>query len=1113
MIKYYKLLCTAFSLLVVNFLLLSAVVNAQVFSENGKALSSYLVQQEVPETQKTYSFQFFDTPIIDALDQVAEKGKFKVLVNHKLFKEDEKITMMLLNVDLREAFERLIDEAGLDFLEAGNGYVIIIPKAESNESEEMDEVVQGSVVDAVNGEQLPGVNILVKGTSTGTSTNQNGGFEVTVPSLQDTLVFSYIGYITEEVPLNGRGEIDVSLRPQAIEGQELIVVGYGTQSRETITGSISSVSESEFNTGQVNDPLSIISGKVAGLTISNPNEGDPNATSDFSLRGPATLQGNSQPLIVIDGIPGANLQAIDPENISSIEVLKDGAAAAIYGSRATAGVILVSTKDGVAGETKVNYSGSISTDVVRNRYNMLNADQYRQIAEDYDLFLFDEGVDTDWFDEVTRNPVSQSHNLSLSGGGENTTYFASLSYRNSEGLDLISQREFINGSVRLNTKALNDKLDFSLNLTSSQDDRNFTSRGALAQSIRMFPTLPVRNQDGSFFEEPDVQFGLQWNPVANMMLNSNESEDNRLLGAANLSYKILENFEVALSYSLIKDDFLSSSFSSSEDFFQQREGIGGQASRSENRTTSHDIGANLTYQMQIEDHDFDFLAGYAYQTTFNEGFGAGNNDFSINAFGFYNLGSGSALNNLDSNGNRSGVYVSSFADDRSLESYFGRIIYDYNQRYMLNVSLRREGASVLGRENKWGTFYGVSGGWRLSSEAFLENAEFVKNLMLRVGYGVTGNQQSLSPYQSLATIGPFFSGTQNGYYGEPGNSEWIQPYGPTSNPNPALRWETKKEINVGLEFSLLENSWLNGSIEYYDRSIESLVGNYSAQLPAQIFSDIFANAGEMKNKGYELTLNAQLINRDNFLWETNFTGAYNYNEIVSISSEQFQGTAQDITYIEEGRSAQRLAPGQPVAAFYGRVFAGFTEDGDWLFENRAGEAVAPSEIGEDDFAYLGNSIPRYNLAITNTINWGNFDASIMIKSALDFKAVNAKRLHYENLNYFGRNNLFESALDNPITAEPTFSSYFIENGDYLKIKNLTIGYTFPSEFIHSVQNIRIYATGTNLATFTSFSGDDPELSINWEPAGGETSNGPGVEGLYDYFPSTSRFEIGINISF
>ena len=975
--------------------------------------------------------------------------------------------------------------------------------------------VSGKVTDDSNGEPLPGVNILVEGTASGTITDNDGNYRLEVPGNDAVLIFSYIGYERQSIVVGNQNNISIALQPDLTTLGEVVVIGYGTQTRETVTGSIATIKADDFNAGQINDPMSLIAGKVAGLAITRPNGADPNATTDFSLRGPATVEGNSQPLIVIDGVPGGDLQTIAPDDIASIDVLKDGSAAAIYGSRATAGVIIITTKRGEAGTTKLNYSGYVTTDVVARKYDVLNAEQYRQIAEEYDFTPDDADADTDWFDEVTRTPVSHSHNLSLNGGTEKTTYYASLNYRNFQGMDLASEREFINGTFRLNTKALNDQLDFSLMLTNSYDERDFANYGAIAQTLNMNPTFPVRNQDGTFYQRPDIQFGLQWNPVASMAHNTNKSKEKRLLGTFNASYHILPALTASVSYSLIRNDYLSGSYSSREDFFQQRDGIHGQASREENEVTNNILETTLSYNQTFDAHNFDVIAGYSYQNIFNEGFSAGNNNFSTDAFLYYNLGAGTALNNLTPNFNRSGVFVGSYASERTLLAYFGRIIYDFQERYLLNLSIRREGASVLGRENKWGTFAGVSAGWILSKENFLQGATFIKNLKVRGGYGVTGNQESLSPYQSLATIGPYFGGTQNGFFGVPGDGTWILPYGPTINPNPALQWETKKEVNIGLDFVLLENGWLSGAIDYYNRRIEDLVGNYSAQLPAQIHPNIFANAGHMKNEGVELVLNAQLARSDNFRWDATFAGAYNKNEIVSVTSDQFKGTAHDITKVTEGTTIQRLAPGQPVAAFYGRVFAGFTDDGQWLFENSEGEAVIASEIGEDDFAYLGNSIPKYNLGLTNNFNFGNFDVSILIRSALDFKAVNGKRIFHENLTFFARNNLFVSALEDGILAEPTFSSYYIEDGDYLKIDNVTIGYTLPIKNNDYLQNVRIYATGVNLATITGFSGTDPELGVNYYPSDpdAEVTDGPGVESNYSYFPITRSFTLGINVNF
>lgn len=975
--------------------------------------------------------------------------------------------------------------------------------------------VTGNVTDQ-EGMPIPGVTVLVQGTQNGTTTNFDGNFQIDVPNNNAVLVFSYMGYQEQEVQVGTQTNFQVQMEPAVSDLDEVILIGYGGQDRETITGSISSVNSEDFNSGNINDPMTLIAGKVAGLSTSNPSA-DPNATADFSLRGPATISGNSQPLIVIDGVPGGDLQTVAPSNIASIDVLKDASAAAIYGSRATAGVIIITTKKGVEGKPRLNYNSYVSTSVVNNRYDVLNADQYRQVVDEYGFTLDDAGADTDWFDEVTRDtPISHVHNLSLSGGNEKTTYYGGLTYRNFEGIDLISQRESLNGTFRLNSKALDDKLDMAFMLTNSHDDRDFANYGSLAQSLKMNPTYPVRNPDGSWYQRPDIQYGLQWNPVASMFTNTNNSKESRLMGNVKLDYEIFDGLTASVSYSLIKNSYLSGSFSSREDFFQMQEGVGGQASRSQDHTTGNILETTLSYDESFGDHNVNLLAGYSYDNRFSEGFSAGNNSFSTDAFLYYNLGAGAALNNLSPNFNRSGVFVGSYGNERTLLAGFGRIIYDYQKKYLLNLSLRREGASVLGADNKWGTFWGASAGWVVSKEEFLMDSDLIPHLKFRAGYGVTGNQESLSPYQSLATIGPYFSGSHNAYIGTPGDGSWIQPYGPTINPNPALQWETKKELNVGVDFSLFEYGWLSGSFDYYNRRIENLVGNYTAQLPANIMPNIFANAGEMVNEGVEVALNAQVFNRQNLSWNVGLVGSYNKNEIVSVSSDQFQGSAHDITRITEGVHVQRLAPGQPVAAFYGREFAGFTEEGEWLFRNAEGEEVPASEIGEDDFRYLGNSIPKYTWGLTNELNIGNWDLSALLRGAFGFNVVNGKRMFHENLAYFARQNMFTSVLEGePVQTSPLFSSYYLEDGAYIKLDNVTLGYTFPMENYNLIENVRIYATGSNLLTITDFSGNDPEMGLNYYPSDpeAETSDGPGVEPLYGYYPRTSTFTIGLSANF
>jgi TonB-linked SusC/RagA family outer membrane protein len=991
--------------------------------------------------------------------------------------------------------------------------------------------VTGTVL-ADNGDVLTGVTVTASasGETLKTTTNEKGLF--VFPNLRVgttyTLSAAYVGYeqngISSVTPAqSGNNSVLIRLQPSTNSLNEVVVIGYGTQKRETVTGAIATVQAKDFNTGQINDPIALISGKVAGLSLSNTNRSDPNAGADFSLRGPATATGyNAGPLIVIDGVPGGDLQTIAPADIASMDILKDGAAASIYGSRATAGVIIVTTKKGRAGAVKVSYSGYVTTSTIAKKYDVLDAAQYKALGNELqqqgnDVIIDDQGGNTDWFEAVTRTPITHSHNLSLSGGTEKTTYYGSINYRNIQGIDLRSAREFVNGSFRLNTKALNDKFEFGLMLVNSFDTKSFANYGAIAHSLDQNPTYKIYNDDGSFFQNDDpTGFHLMWNPVANIYQNTYNNKEKRFLGTINAAYHIAPALTANVTYSLTKQDFLSGSFSDIDDYFQLINGTNGTASRAENNSTNNILEATLNFDKVFGDHHINVIAGYSYQYIFNEGFSAGNNNFITNAYGYNNLGAGIALTTLNPSINRSGLLnnLGSYADERTIIAYFGRAIYDYKQKYLLNVSIRREGASVLGAENKWGNFPGVSAGWVVSKEDFLANSNVFKFLKLRVGYGVTGNQNALNPYQSLATLGPVYGGAQSGYLGTPDGGSWVVGYGPNINANPLLEWETKYETNIGLDFTLFKNGWLNGSLDVYDRRIKNLIGYYPAQIPSQIQTSTFANAGTMENKGIELLLNAKLITNKNFTWNVIATGAYNKNEILSVTSDQFHGGAVDVTRVAEGVYIQRLAPGQPVAVFYGPVFDKL-EDGQWRFKSNDGKSITSDELTPGDYQYLGNSIPKYSYGLTNNFSIGRLDISLLLKGAAGFHAVNAKRMFHENLNFYSRNNLFTSALNTGLNDAQIFSSYYVEKVAYLKVDNLNIGYTIPIKKSAYLQNVHVYITASNLLTVTDFSGVDPELQINYYPPdlSQETDNGPGLESNYSYYPTTRIFTFGIDINF
>ena len=993
--------------------------------------------------------------------------------------------------------------------------------------------VTGTVMNE-NGELLPGVtvkatNVQSKESFT-TVTNEKGLFSF--PSLKVgnnySLHASYVGYEMNESSTvsptqNGNNSVLIRLQPSNNALNEVVVIGYGTQKRETVTGAISTVRAKDFNTGQINDPIMLIAGKVPGLSLSNTSRSDPNAGPDFALRGPSTATGNgSQPLVVIDGVPGGDLQTIAPNDIASIDVLKDGSAASIYGSRATGGVIIVTTKKGRAGDVKVNYSGYVTTSTIAKKYDVLSAQQYKDLGErlkqqSSSVIIDDQGGNTNWFNAVTRTPISHSHNLSISGGNDKTTYYGSVNYRNFQGIDLRSNREFVNGTFRLNTKALNDKFEFGVLVANSFDTKDFANYGAIAHSLDQNPTYKIYNDNGTFYQHDDpTGFHLMWNPVANIYQNTYNNKEKRFLGTVNAAYHILPTLTVNVTYSLTKEDFLNGSFSDIDEYFQLINGTNGQASRSENNTTNNVLETTLSYDKIFGDHHLNVVAGYSYQDIFDEGFSAGNNNFLTNVYGYNNLGAGNALYSLDPAFNRNGLFaLGSYADERTILAFFGRAIYDYKQKYLLNVSIRREGASVLGVDNKWGNFPGVSAGWVLSKEDFLANSDVIKFLKLRVGYGVTGNQNALNPYQSLATIGAVFGGTQAAYLGTPDNGRWVIGYAPTINANPLLRWETNYETNIGVDFNLLKDGWLSGSLDFYDKRIKDLIGNYPAQLPSQILPYIFANAGKMDNKGVELLLNAKLVNSKQFTWNLIATAAYNQNKVISISNDQFHGSAVDITRVAEDVFIQRLAPGEPLAEFYGPVFDKISDNGKWRFISKDGKSVSLNDLGPEDYQYLGNSIPKYTYGLTNNFNIGRFDVSLLLKGAAGFKAVNAKRMFHENLNYYSRNNLFTSALNSMLNDAPKFSSYYVEDGSYLKVENLNVGYTLQVKNSSYLQSVHFYVTASNLFTLTGFSGTDPELQINYYPPdlSQETDNGPGLESNYSYYPSTTVFTFGVDINF
>ncbi|NLA48764.1 MAG: TonB-dependent receptor [Bacteroidales bacterium] len=963
------------------------------------------------------------------------------------------------------------------------------------------QTLTGRITSTENGDPMPGVNVQIKGTTIGTISDVSGRYSLTNVDGNATLVFSFIGYTTREIAVEGRPVIDVALSPELLGLEEVVVVGYGSQRREEITSSIVSVKEDNFVKGAIiSSPLQMVQGKVAGLSISRASGGDPTAGVQMQLRGVSTVRGDASPLVIIDGIPGGSLNTLSPEDIESINILRDGSAAAIYGTRGNAGVIIITTKQGSAGKPEVNYATYFYTETWLKKPELLDAQGWRDLKTQFQNSpsallrskansIVDFGHDTDWLDEITRNTISQVHNLSISGGSQNTTYYGSVNFRNLNGFIKNSNNQIINGRLSVSHTGLDDRLNVQMSLSNTFSTESPVDYQSYRQAMQWNPTMSVYNEDGTFTEI--VAYDTS-NPVGLLEQYDRQYKRTLLLGNIQTSYRITKSLKLSATGALQKSDNLYGYYQHNDAWGAIQGGTNGTAQRTVSESFDRTFEASLNYTNQfMRVHTINGLLGYSYQDFTNENFGARNRDFLSNVFGFNNLGAGLQV----PDGKYTSGDITSYKSTHKLVAFFARLNYNYSQKYMLSASVRQEGSSRFGANNKWGLFPAVSGGWTISRESFMGNISFINELKLRAGWGVTGNQ-GIGSYYSLERLGT--SGVML-YQGV-----WIPGYAPSSNPNPDLRWEKKSETNIGIDASFLNHS-LNLTIDLYQRNTKDLLYEYSVPVPPNLYSTTWLNVGKMRNQGIEFSINANPVKKSNFSWNLDFNISYNINELLSLSNDQYQTKYTDLTNIGapglNDTPAFRLEEGQPIGNFYGYQFAEVADDGTWRFWNKDHDALlTAAEVKMEDKAILGNGLPKSSLGFTNAFQFKNFDVSIFFRGALGFEILNTQRLFYENP-VMTPLNVLKSTLKTPVIADPQYSDYYIEKGDYLKLDNLTFGYTIP---LKGIQNLRVYAVGQNLLCFTSYKGQDPEIGIS--------GLSPGIDYRWQY-PAVRTFTMGLNVKF
>lgn len=974
--------------------------------------------------------------------------------------------------------------------------------------------IKGLVLDELN---IPiiGANITEKGTLNGTISDVDGNFVLQVNNENAVLVVSYIGYRTVEQGVFAGQQMKIVLSEDTRMMDEVVVIGYGTQKRTDVTSSVSSVKSESFNKGAVLDAGQLVQGKVAGLQISLPT-GDPTASTSVMLRGTSTLMGSTHPLILVDGVPGS-FSTVAPEDIESIDVLKDGSATAIYGTRGTNGVIIITTKGGRRNmPTTLEYNGYVSISKQARTADFMNADDLRQRWNEGFEFSGandqDYGHNTDWLGEVSRTGVSNVHNLTLRGGGAQSSTIATLTYDERQGTFKKSDSRNIRGRLEYIHRMFDDRLTANVSFIANER----TTGAGFNSSVYRYatiqnPTQPIYDEQGEYVERPVYFYD---NPVSILNETEGMTRSRNLRFTGSVEFRPIENLAIKGMYTKRGQSYLNGYYYTKKHPNTTEGGYNGYASRYTSDYLNDLAEFTVDWNIALEKHRIGVIAGYNYEASSSENFGVNNRDFPTDSYTYNKLESGMALS-------RGEAAMNSYKESEKLIGLFSRVTYNYDDRYLLMASIRREGSSKFGADHKWGNFPGISAGWRVNEEEFMEEYSWLDNLKLRAGYGITGINIG-SPYVSLASL------NYQNYFMYSG--EWINTLIPVRNPNPNLKWEKKYEYNIGLDFDMFDGRF-GGAFDFYRRDTKDALWNYSVPVPPYQYGTITANVGQIRNTGLEILFNGTPVKLPSIEWNSNISFSTNKNMLVSIANDQFQMSSDWFTTGHTGEPIQttthRVKVGDPIGNFFGLKSVGFTKDGLWIVErlnlDEEGNIIDKyyglgGEAELEDRQVLGNGVPKYYLNWNNQLQYKRFDLSISMRGAFGFEILNFQKMYYGNptIQY----NVLNAAFDlhdvvDMTTGEKTgekvtindsqrYVSEYVENGNYWKIDNVTLGYTFDLRRVDFINNLRFYVSCLNLATFTGYSGIDPEVRMTGLDAGIDHR---------DKYPTNRSFTFGVNISF
>lgn len=959
--------------------------------------------------------------------------------------------------------------------------------------------VSGTVKDA-NGEPLIGVSVMEVGTNNGAVTDINGNYTLNVkPGAK--LKLSYIGFTSKTIKASGNSQIVLDEDNTALN--EVVVVGYGTMRRKDVTSSITTVKAEDLNQGVFTDPGQMLQGKVPGLVVSS--TADPNGSPTITLRGASTLRtGAMSPYYVVDGIPGVDISIVSPEDIESIDVLRDATATAIYGSKAANGVIIITTKKGAEEKTNVSYNGYVAFDNILKKYDVCTADDLRQYAKDNNITLKDGGANTDWQDEVLRTGISHNHNVNISGGNGSTNYMISADLRKREGVIKMTGFDRFNVRSLVSTKTLKDHLTVSLGANMMYGKHFGVPSGNEGASVLdamnyYSPTNAIKNADGTW----TVGSGSKnYNPLALMEENKSETVWKRNQFVGKTALELWKGFVWSVNYSWSN---YQSTYSAYNTRNSQLEGIGnknGQATRNTYFGREQTFETYLNYDFKVGKSKWGLMGGYSWEEKKNnDGFGLSVEGYYNDDLGWYNMSYAQTILGVQNS------VQSGYLEKVRNISFYGRVNYSFDSRYMLQATIRRDGSSVFGKNNRWGTFPSVSAAWNITEEKFMQNQHIFDNLKLRAGYGISGNAMGFDVYSSYNTYGASGTFVYDG--------KTYRTYGATKNANPDLKWESTGMLNIGLDFAFLKGR-LNGTVEVYHKKTKDLIWSYPVSTTQYIYGMMDANVGEMTNKGIEFTLNAVPVRTKNFMWSTTLNLSHNKNTVDKMQNETFHTTNLTqgdpmVAGVSADGWTQRIMEGEPIGTFYTYQYAGIVNGRSEYYVldengNRTGETTNNPSL--KDRSITGCAQPKLNAGWNNTLTYKNWSLNAFITGVFGNDVYNSARAHYTAAQMFSDGkNVLKEFLSNPVgdASGSLPSDRYIEKGSYVRLQTLSLSYTFRNCFNDWIQDLTLYGTANNLFTITNYKGLDPEVNM-----GGID---PGIDYRWSRYPHTRTFMVGVKINF